>query len=291
VQAKAKAGPRAVRGASNKENVAPASINTAAKLGAGSNMKRPTTPLSRTGAVPARTQTPRGGATRPLSARGPQRPKSLQEQAKESIEQVERLQREFEMLSMAAEEAQMRAYTAEMLKEEAQQEFLDWSAANSAEYTARENRICMLEDENKELIEKLKAQRVELQELSRRNIQLDKENAISRKVLDDAEAELERMSKSQEELDAELDRRRETTERVKQAANEQADRCARDIAYIQAMRERVTEVSGDNPTEEAQRLLDEAICRIEKVKEVQHYCQKLHENGPLPEITSWESPE
>jgi len=262
--------------------------------------KKAGTPRTTPRVVPARQATPQRGATPPPSSASGgvnsrlganNRGLPLAKQVEQLKARRDAMQAELEEEEAAAIDAEAEAIEAENAAMAGEQQMTSEAAEVLAEVAAKLASTDALEAELTDVTAKLQAERSQNLQLCARNCELDRESSVLQQAVAEGKAELKRISQSQVDLDAALERHAKKSEDLKVAAGVQRDRCAADWTRLNVMTKRLIEVSGENPSEEVNRLLVEGAERMRKVEDARIFCQNLHEQGPQPQLAPVEASE
>eukprot|EP00441_Pelagodinium_beii_P027290 CAMPEP_0197666218 /NCGR_PEP_ID=MMETSP1338-20131121/61887_1 /TAXON_ID=43686 ORGANISM="Pelagodinium beii, Strain RCC1491" /NCGR_SAMPLE_ID=MMETSP1338 /ASSEMBLY_ACC=CAM_ASM_000754 /LENGTH=326 /DNA_ID=CAMNT_0043245217 /DNA_START=33 /DNA_END=1016 /DNA_ORIENTATION=+ len=255
---------------STDEKKGPATAKAGTSPRVVTNAVRPGTAPRRTGASTNLQKTRKGPAPDPW------------EEVRQATAQADKLQAELAGLEKDLQEAEAEALQAEAEEQEAEQQLTSKTAEMLDEYAAAHKRFGTLQEDLKSSRERLEAFRKENLELSRRNIDLDKELKSCNSEIVEARALLEKCTSSQGTLDSEISERLKACEELREAAKVQCERLSSDLRRFSTMKARLLELAeaaGQERQKEAQRLAEEADTMAEKTRAKLEECQQVVRDG------------
>lgn len=199
--------------------------------------------------------------------------------------EADALQAELEFLVAEVETARAEAVAGEEEVKAAEQELTAQTAVMLADFSTKHSVVAALELELADAKKVLAEHHAENLELSRRNLELDREDRRCREELEEAETLLAQCAGSQGGLDAELAQQRAACAEFRGTADAQGARFAEEVRKLEAMRGRLAEVQKTAPLE-TELLLKEADEAIRSAREAQHECERIARDGiepPCPE--------
>lgn len=253
----------------------------------------PSASSQRLAATTSRPMTPQRGTTTSTSTARPRTVATTSAVQKKRIadpwadvraatEEADKLEAELARLTAEFQQAEAEALEAEAAEKEAENALTTKSAEMLDEYRVAHECCMKLEAELKTARQKLESRRKENLELSRRNIELDREMKICKEQVDEARDLLEQCTRSQGSLDAEISERLAACERQREAARVQCERLAGDLKRFSTMKERLLELSTPSSSGEVKQLISEAEVMIEKTKVVLAECEEVARKGIVP---------
>lgn len=197
--------------------------------------------------------------------------------------EADALEAELAMLEAKLQEVSQEVRGAAEASEKAELELTSRTASMLEEYALEHTRCLALEGELTAARSSLEARRRENLELSRRNIELDREAKLLQGQLKEAEEALDRRIASQGSLDKELHERQERCKRLQEQAAAQGERFRSDLRRLGGIKERLLGLSKQQAlSPEVLTVIAELDAMLLKTQQGLEECETVAREGVAP---------